>query len=322
MTTYDVFLSYSRKDSRIFQTVRDTLRNAGLVVWTDDHLKPGTASWKNAIEHAIEHSRCVVVILSPDSKNSVWVERELDYASSHRKPIFPLLARGKEQEAVPFEVGNIQRADIREDFMGGMRTLVSAICTELGMRDLSRRVGASFAETTRVHRKPKRWRWATVLPLVIALVGLGLTMILRTDVGSRVVLAERAADARLLYDEDSLTLYNVSNQTLDISGLTFRLAERVFISDEWAASGRAVYRLAAGDCFQLWPRGAGQQAIPAECRYRQGWREINAGRVFWTEQDSGAESAAFEVRRGADLLAQCPLWVQGRVQACEIRLRP
>jgi len=53
----------------------------GLKVWTDEGISPGTAIWHTSIENAIQNSGCVVVILSPDSKMSEWVIRELIYAN-------------------------------------------------------------------------------------------------------------------------------------------------------------------------------------------------------------------------------------------------
>ena len=42
----DLFLSYSRKDSAAMRQVRELLRGAGLAVWTDEGLEPGTQSWR------------------------------------------------------------------------------------------------------------------------------------------------------------------------------------------------------------------------------------------------------------------------------------
>ena len=61
----DVFLSYSRKDLAAMRVVRDSLREAGLSVWTDEGLEPGTPNWKNAISEAVGQARAFVVLLSP-----------------------------------------------------------------------------------------------------------------------------------------------------------------------------------------------------------------------------------------------------------------
>lgn len=122
-----IFLSYSRKDTPIMQRIRDDLRSTGFTVWTDENLKPGTRSWRNSIESAIESAGAFVVIMSPDAKKSEWVERELSYASNCSVLVFPILVRGKENRAVPLELSNAQWVDIREDYSPVRTDLIPAL---------------------------------------------------------------------------------------------------------------------------------------------------------------------------------------------------
>lgn len=127
----DIFLSYSRQERELMQRVSADLRANGFSVWTDEALRPGEESWKRAIEQAIERAGCVVVLLSPGAKQSEWVERELDYAKAYDRRIFPLLAKGNEQNAIPFSLINTQHADIRHSYAVGMSDLVTALNTYL-----------------------------------------------------------------------------------------------------------------------------------------------------------------------------------------------
>ncbi|MBZ0280088.1 MAG: toll/interleukin-1 receptor domain-containing protein [Anaerolineae bacterium] len=111
---HHIFLSYSRKDTDIMQRIRDDLRAAGLIVWTDEGIEIGTTSWKQTIATSIRETGCLVVILSPDAATSRWVLEELDFASLQSKPIFPLIARGSENEAIPFGFAASQWLDIRD----------------------------------------------------------------------------------------------------------------------------------------------------------------------------------------------------------------
>lgn len=113
--TCDIFLSYSRRDSRLMRRVRADLRAEGFNVWTDENLKPGTPSWMQGIEAAIGSAMCIIVLLSPDSRKSEWVEKELSTAKIHRKQIIPLLARGDERTSVPILLSNTQYADVRTE---------------------------------------------------------------------------------------------------------------------------------------------------------------------------------------------------------------
>jgi hypothetical protein len=126
---HDVFLSYSRRNAEVMRRVRADLRAAGLNVWTDDNLQPGTPSWKIAIETAIQQSRSVVVLMSPDAKKSEWVERELNAAKTLNVPIFPILVKGESKTAVPFMLNGYQFVDIRkeEGYRAAMLKLTNAV---------------------------------------------------------------------------------------------------------------------------------------------------------------------------------------------------
>lgn len=127
MPNRTVFLSYSRQDVDLMHLIRDKLLTAGIPVWTDDNLKVGTPSWIRAIEQAIEDSGVIVVILSPDAARSEWVQAEISYATIHRKPIFPILARGDAKDAIPFRLISLQYLDARNNFDEVSYRLIDAI---------------------------------------------------------------------------------------------------------------------------------------------------------------------------------------------------
>ena len=79
---YHAFLSYSHHDVTIMRRVRESLTDAGLNIWTDESLVPGTPSWKNTIEDVIQNTMTLVVLLSPDAKHSDWIEKEIEYAQA------------------------------------------------------------------------------------------------------------------------------------------------------------------------------------------------------------------------------------------------
>jgi hypothetical protein len=123
--TKQVFLSYSRKDSAMMRRVKKRLEQAGLSVWTDETgIRPGTESWKKAIEDAIEVSVALVVLLSPDAKESKWVGEEINYAQLCGLKVFPLLVRGDQFTSVPFGLSATQWIDLRDDFDPGMKKLI------------------------------------------------------------------------------------------------------------------------------------------------------------------------------------------------------
>lgn len=130
---HHVFLSYSRKDSPVMEQVRQALRDAGLSVWTDEGIEPGTPLWKDSIEEAIENAACMVVLLSPDAKKSIWVKRELEYAGVQRLAIFPVMVRGEENNAIPFALIGAQFIDIRSNYENHIQRLITTIQKRLNL---------------------------------------------------------------------------------------------------------------------------------------------------------------------------------------------
>ncbi len=119
----DIFLSYNRKDIELMQRLYNDLQAEGFTVWIDEaKLEPGTPSWQRAIEQAINESRCMIVIMSPDAKQSKWVEIEATIAEDSGHRIFPVLARGDENNAALFRLRTYQWIDLRQDYEQQVKT--------------------------------------------------------------------------------------------------------------------------------------------------------------------------------------------------------
>ncbi len=127
---YDVFLSYSRKDIDMMRRVRDDLRAAGLRVWTDEALEPGTEVWESEIEKAIRDASSLVVLLSPDAYASEWVRNEITLADTLNRRIVPLLIRGEQGDSVPLRLIASQRIDARADYPNAINQLTTAVKNE------------------------------------------------------------------------------------------------------------------------------------------------------------------------------------------------
>ncbi len=86
-----VFISYSRKDLVFVERLAKDLIDAGLEVWFDlSGLEVGTR-WGKEIQNAIQQSQYILVVLSPNSIESEWVEKEFLYANNLKIKIIPLL---------------------------------------------------------------------------------------------------------------------------------------------------------------------------------------------------------------------------------------
>jgi hypothetical protein len=103
-----IFISYSRKDQDYVNKLVKALEREGLSVWLDDRVDYGD-TWPRVIEENLTKSQIFLLVMSPRSKNSHWVNCELALALELKKPIFPLLLEGSRW----LEVGIIQTVNIQ-----------------------------------------------------------------------------------------------------------------------------------------------------------------------------------------------------------------
>jgi adenylate cyclase len=83
----DGFLSYASADTEIAKQVCAHLEAAGLRIWMAPRDVPAGAQYADALVRAINASRCLLLILSEHSVDSAHVGKEVERASSKRKPI-------------------------------------------------------------------------------------------------------------------------------------------------------------------------------------------------------------------------------------------
>jgi hypothetical protein len=106
-----VFISYSRKDLQFVQKFAQTLMSNGVDVWWDLSSLQGGDNWTNEIPQAIENCDSCIVVLSPNSVESEWVQKEYTYALKQKKRIIPLLYQECD---TPFALINLNLVDLQE----------------------------------------------------------------------------------------------------------------------------------------------------------------------------------------------------------------
>jgi hypothetical protein len=120
-----LFISYSRKDIDFVRRLAGDLENAGYDVWWDLTDLHGGDDWPRVIPAAIEASEKVMVVLSPNSVLSDWVEKEYTQALSLRKKIIPIML---ERSGVPFALNTINYVDFTsDDYAASFQKLLNAL---------------------------------------------------------------------------------------------------------------------------------------------------------------------------------------------------
>jgi len=121
-------MSYSRRDDAVMRRIVAFLREQGIKVWVDNEkLVPGTPVWEKEIEKAVQGASAAVVVLSPDSKDSEWVRREINLADQYEKRVFPLLVSGDEKTSISIRLIGRQYVDIRSNEDAGLNLVSAAL---------------------------------------------------------------------------------------------------------------------------------------------------------------------------------------------------
>ena len=106
--TGHVFVSYSSEDRKYVDKLLEAFDERNIKYWIDEKIVVADR-WVRVIQRQLEASTVVVVVMTPDSNESRWVERELQYALSLGRPVVPLLLRGQRF----FLLSDVQDEDVQ-----------------------------------------------------------------------------------------------------------------------------------------------------------------------------------------------------------------
>lgn len=115
MESYDVFVSYSRKDEKIVHDIINQLEKEGFTIWYDINGIESGDAFKKVIVNAIKNSKVVLFISSVNSNKSTWTAKEIALAIDEKKPVIPLkLDDGQYNDEVRFDLINSDYIDYRK----------------------------------------------------------------------------------------------------------------------------------------------------------------------------------------------------------------
>lgn len=109
-----VFISFAHNDSFLAKKVTSTLEEKGFEVWNaETEILPGD-NFAEKISDALKESDAMVVLLSPESLKSNYVQWEINYAlgnKSYKQRVIPVLVGSEENissESIPWILRNLQ----------------------------------------------------------------------------------------------------------------------------------------------------------------------------------------------------------------------
>lgn len=138
---YDIFISYKHSDLdnavaaylqkalEHYKIPKDIQKNSGKKkitrVFRDIEELSVSSSLESEIKHQLSESEYLVVICSPESKNSPWVQREIELFLSYQTfdHILPVLIKGTPEDSFP-EILYANGEPLAADFRGNNKNQV------------------------------------------------------------------------------------------------------------------------------------------------------------------------------------------------------
>lgn len=127
MSPHEIFLSHSNLDEVFADSFAETLRNHGIPIWYSQTNILGAQQWQDEIGKALKRCDWFIVILSPNSVESMWVKRELTFALKDNKfdnKIVPVLYQPCEYENLSWTLSGFQIIDFSKSLEKGFRELL------------------------------------------------------------------------------------------------------------------------------------------------------------------------------------------------------
>ena len=91
MSAARIFVSHSTQDNPWCRPFVETLKANGFDVWYDEQGLSGGVAWVDTLQREVQERDVLVVVLSPDSWASQWVQEEVQLAIATRRTILPVM---------------------------------------------------------------------------------------------------------------------------------------------------------------------------------------------------------------------------------------
>ena len=123
----EVFLSHSSLDRQFATEIAELLRVHGIPRWYSQVNILGAQQWHDEIGAALRRCDWLIVLLSPNSVDSIWVKREVLFAlNDHRyaERIVPVLYQECDYDQLSWTLSLLQIVDFTHGFDEGCRALL------------------------------------------------------------------------------------------------------------------------------------------------------------------------------------------------------
>ncbi len=138
VTTYpEIFISYSREDSKSVHSVINWLQNSGISSSTfffDQNNIDGAGVFPAVIANAIKKCKVLIFFASKTSAESLWVKNEVHYALKYKKAVLPVFLEDVELEGeLDISLSRIQQINFYDNDKEKKYNAIFSSLTALGV---------------------------------------------------------------------------------------------------------------------------------------------------------------------------------------------
>ena len=129
------FISYSTRDQVSADALRALLAKNGIQTWMAPYDIPIGSKYAQVISAALKGCACLVLVLTNDSQDSIWVGKEVERAIHYRKPVMPVqLGDVVLNDEFELYISTDQIIPVRriEESNPDIQKILSAICAYVG----------------------------------------------------------------------------------------------------------------------------------------------------------------------------------------------
>ncbi|MBN4004959.1 toll/interleukin-1 receptor domain-containing protein [Nostoc sp. LPT] len=127
MIPSEAFLSHSSQDQEFVSKLAEVLRHHGIPVWYSKTNILGAQQWHDEIGNALKRCDWFLLVLSPNSVDSMWVKRELIFALQQNRfenKIVPIIYQPCNYEQLSWVLSSFQMINFQEAFEDGCRDIL------------------------------------------------------------------------------------------------------------------------------------------------------------------------------------------------------
>ena len=195
---YDVFISYSRRDSKIVESICDALTEAGISFFIDKEGISAGANFPEVLARTIDSATVFLLVAGDNAYKSKFTKAEILYAFNHKRSGC----------IVPYLIDDTPMPADLEFLLGNVNWLYSKKCPVSGLpAEIRKALDNPDSGTIAGRKVRKKWYLWLLVPIVLAAAAAVAKIVMdnnEQEARTSAALLDRQHYEQLLHDADSL----------------------------------------------------------------------------------------------------------------------